>query len=112
MPDTTYTPLKKFVAEAGGMRLGVHQRLRDQLVEWAVEEFPTDAPADKGAEVLAARLRRRIREDKRYGSIIAIALISIFANLVAKLIWEWWQKRHANRVLMQGWNNAAKGRNL
>ena len=83
------------------MRLAIHGDLRDQLVEMAVQEFPFDAPDDKKAEVLAARLKRRARE--QYGSVIAMILIGILVNLITKAIIEWWKKNHSHRVLMYGW---------
>ena len=107
MPDAyDHKPLKEYVARAGGMRLSMHQTLRDQLVDMAVEEFPFDAPDDKRAEVLAARLRVRARD--KYGSILAMILVSVLANLIAKLIVEWWRKHHANKVLMYAWHRSAK----
>lgn len=101
MLDAKYRPLKDYVARRGGNRLAFHGKLRDQLVEMAVEDFPFDADAITGPQVLAARLKRRARE--KYGSVMMLVLASILANLIAKLVWEWWQKRHAHRVLMYGW---------
>ena len=105
MPQT-YEPLKKFVARAGGIRLSMHPALRDQLVEWAVEDFPADAPPERMQEVLSARLRLRARD--KYGSVIAAILISILAQLVVKAIVAWWNKRHAHQVLMIGWQEQAR----
>lgn len=106
-PTSHYSPLKNYVAQKGGLRLSVQHRLRDKLVDWAVEEFPLDADDEHGEEVLAARLRIRARQ--QYGSsIIAMALVSILANLIARLVWEWWRNRHSHRVLMHGWCQRAK----
>ena len=105
-PVSNYSPLRNWVAQQGGMRLAANPRVRERLVDWAVEEFPVDADPDRGQEVLAARLRLRIR--KQHGSLIAMALLSIFANIVARLVWEWWSNRHSHRVLMQGWHSRAK----
>jgi hypothetical protein len=101
MPDARYEPLKKFVSRAGGIRLSTHPALRDQLVEWAVEEFPIDADADRVEEVLTARIRRRARD--KYGSVIAAILISVLAQLIVKAIIAWWKKNHSHKVLMYGW---------
>lgn len=107
MPDAfDHKPLKEYVARAGGMRLSMHQTLRDQLVDMAVAEFPFDAPDDRRVEVLAARLRVRARE--KYGSILAMILVSVLANLIARLIVEWWRKHHSNRVLMYAWHRHAE----
>lgn len=38
MLDATYRPLKDYVARRGGLRLAMHERLRDQLVEAAVAD--------------------------------------------------------------------------
>lgn len=104
MPDR-YRPLKDYVAREGGIRLAMHGSLRDQLVEMAVEEFPADAPPDKVEEVLAARLRLRVKE--KYGSVILAILIQVAVNLVVKLVVEWWRKRHPHKVLMEGWRAQA-----
>jgi hypothetical protein len=75
-------------------------------VEWAVEEFPVDAPAERMEEVLAARLRIRARD--KYGSVIAAILISVLAQLIVKAIIAWWKKNHAHKVLMYGWQEQSR----
>lgn len=107
MPEAIkYASLKEHVARVGGLRLAIHGGLRDQLVEMAVEDYPLDAPPERMEEVLRARLRLRCRQ--KYGSVIALLLISVIANLVARAVWEWWRNRHVHRVLMTGWQYAAK----
>jgi hypothetical protein len=106
MHDAKYRPLKTFVSRTGGMRLAMHGDLRDQLVELAVSEFPFDCDDDRKAEVLAARLRLRTRD--QYGSVIAVILVSVIANLIAKAIVEWWKKHHSHQVLMRGWHAEAR----
>lgn len=107
MPDAEkYKPLKDYVAKRGGARLGFHPRLRDNLVELAVEDFPIDADDVHGADVLAARLRLKARE--KYGSIMLMLLISVLSNLIARYVWEWWKKRHSHQVLIRGWQHAAR----
>lgn len=101
-----YRPLKDFVAKHGGLRLSMHPRLREQLVDMAVEEFPFDASDAAAVEVLTARLTVRAR--KQYGSILVLVFITAAGAIVAKLIWEWLRKRHAHRVLLMGWQEAAK----
>ena len=103
--DATYRPLKDFVARKGGTRLALHGALRDKLVEWAVEEFPTDCPPDKAEEVLRARLRVRVR--KQYGSVMAMILIGVLVNVITRLILEWWFEKRSHRVLMEGWHQNA-----
>jgi hypothetical protein len=104
--DEKYRPLKDYVRKRGGPRLAFHGRLRDQLVEMAVEDFPVSADDETGPEVLAARLRLRARE--KYGSVMLLILVSIFSNLVARYVWEWWKRRHPHQVLMRGWQESAK----
>lgn len=104
MPE--YNPLKSFVAKRGGLRLAAHGSLRDRIVEMCVEEFPVTAERDRALEVLQARVRLRIK--KEYGSVVAMILISVLANLIARLVWEWWMARDSHRVLMAGWNHRAK----
>lgn len=106
MPDANYKALKDYVSRAGGMRLAMHGQLRDQLVEMAVEEFPFDAPDERRVEVLAARLRLRARG--RYGSVVIMLLVSVLANMIAKLVVEWWKRHHSHKVLMYGWSRNAK----
>lgn len=106
MPTEDYSSLKRFVTRAGGIRLSTHPAMRDQLVEWAVEEFPTNADPERMEEVLTARLRIRARE--RYGSVIAAILISVLAQLIVKAVIAWWNKNHSHRVLMVGWQEKAR----
>lgn len=108
MPDTEkYASLKEFVRRRGGLRLGVHPKLRDQLIDIGVEEFPLDADDEHGPAVLAARIKRKAEE--KYGfAVVTMILVSILANLVSRAIWEWWKKRHAHQVLMAGWQSQAK----
>ena len=109
--DATYRPLKEYVARRGGTRLALHGDLRDRLVEWAVEEFPTDCPPDKAEEVLRARLKVRIR--KQYGSVMAMILIGVLVNVITRLILEWWFEKKSHRVLMEGWKlNALAAANI
>jgi len=110
MPTERYTPLRNFVKRHGGIRVAAHGPLRDQLIDWAVEEFPLDAPDDQKEEVLAARLRVRGRE--KYGSIILSILLGVMVQLICHYIVEWWKKHHSHQVLMEGWQYAAKNPGL
>ena len=101
-----YDSLKTYVRRAGGIRLATHPALRDKLIEWSVEEFPTDAPPERMEEVLSARLRLRVRD--QYGSVIAAILISVLAQLIVKAIVEWWKRRNAHQSLMIGWQEQAR----
>jgi len=80
--------------------------MRDQLIEWAVEEFPLDGQPERMAEVLTARLRLRAKE--KYGSVIAAILISVLAQLIVKAVIAWWRKNHSHQVLMRGWQEQSK----
>jgi hypothetical protein len=108
--DAVYRPLKSFVAARGGMRLAMHGGLRDKIVEAIVEEWPEGCPADRLEEVVRARVSVRLR--KRYGSVIAVFLLSMLAQAVIKLVIEWWFSRESHRVLMVGWSRAAQNPNL
>jgi hypothetical protein len=106
-PLNDYSTLKEYVAESCGARGRVHAGLRDRLVTIGVEEFPVDMGCDaRGLEVLQARMRRRVKEE--YGSILAILIISVIANLVARAIWQWWIDRRANRAIMMVWQADAR----
>ena len=96
-----YEPLKRYVSRAAGIRLSSHPALRDKLVEWAVEEFPVDAPPEKMAEVLTARLRIRARD--KYDSVIASILLGVLIQLIVKAIVAWWKKNNTHKLLMRGW---------
>lgn len=106
MLDASYRPLKDYVARRGGIRLAMHARLRDQLVEAAVADWPIGCDADKVDDVVMARLRLRVRQ--QYGSLMAMLLISVVANIVGRLVLEWWRKRHSHRVLLEGWSAQAR----
>ena len=109
MPNA-YAPLRDYVARQGGIRVHMHGPLRDQLVDWCVEEFPVDATPARMEEVLMARIRLRARE--RYSSVIAALLISVLAQLIVKLVIEWWRRHHSHKILMYGWQRAAQNPNL
>lgn len=106
MAAEKYGSLKKYVEERAGKRGRIHHGYRDRLVEIAVEEFPCGIDRDKSLEVLQARMRIRIRQE--YGSIIAVLLISVLANLIARAVWEWLKKRHSHEVIMTGWQEEAR----
>jgi hypothetical protein len=105
MAAEKYRSLKDFVESRCGARGGFHRGIRNRLTEIAVEEFPSDAADDKCLEVLEARMRVRIRQE--YGSIVAMLLISVIANLIARAVWEWWKKNRSHRVTMSGWQEEA-----
>lgn len=102
----SYAPLKHRVRLRGGMRLAMHPQLRDQLVEAAVEDWPDGCLYDNLHEVLSARLAIRAR--KKYGSVLAMILLSTFINALVRIIIEWWLERDSHRVLMAGWSHRAK----
>jgi hypothetical protein len=104
--NVPYAPLKRHVCREGGIRLAMHGPLRDQLVDWAVEEFPLDAPDERLAEVLSARLRIRARE--KYGSIVLAILLGVAIQLVVNAIVRWLEGRKTNRDLLVAWATHAK----
>lgn len=106
MAAEKYDSLKRYVESRAGVRSKFHRGARDRLVEIAVEEFPSDAADDKVLEVLTARMRVRIRQE--YGSVVAMLLISVLANLVARAVWEWWKKRRSHQILIGGWQEEAR----
>lgn len=107
MHDALYRPLKTYVARRGGVRMSMHGSLRDRLVEEIVACWPDDCPADRLEEVVKARMAVRLRS--RYGSVVAMFLLSVLVNALVKMIIEWWFERNSHRVLMLGWaKNAAQ----
>jgi hypothetical protein len=92
-------PLKSWVSKRGGIRLASHSKLRDQLVDWAIESWP--AGDDRLEETLKARLAIRTKE--KYGSVLAAFLIPVFVNVIVHLIVKWWESRRENRLLMEQW---------
>ena len=101
MHDARYRPLVDYVARKGGLRLAMHGGLRDQIVEAIVEDWPSDCPIERVEEVVRARMAVRLR--KRYGSVLATLLLSAFANMIIRLVLDWWFERRSHRVLMDGW---------
>lgn len=101
-----YEPLKKRVIRAGGLRLAMHPQLRDQMTEAAVLDWPTGCDEDKIEDVLRARLTIRARQ--KYGSVLAVILLSAFINAIVRIVIEWWRERDSHRVLMSGWSKRAK----
>ena len=108
--DSVYRPLKAYIAKRGGMRLAMHGPLRDRIVEMIVEEWPAGCPADRLEEVVKARVSVRLR--KKYGSVVAMFLLSMLAQAIIKLVIEWWFARESHRVLLVGWSSAAQNPNL
>jgi hypothetical protein len=107
MADAQYHALKSFVARKSDMRLAMHGRLRDRIVDIIVEEWPIGCRPEHLDEVLKAKVSRRVRE--KYGSVVAMFLISILVNALVRIVIEWWFAREAHRVLMVGWaQNAAQ----
>ena len=104
--DARYRPLKSYVAQRCGLRFAAHGGLRDSLVELAVDEWPEDCDLAHLEEVLRARLAIRCRQ--RYGSVVAMFLISIFINAIVRLAIEWWLDRDSNRALLTTWKRRAK----
>jgi hypothetical protein len=106
MPKTLmYKPLKSYVSKRGGIGMAAHSRLRDRLVDMAVEEWPADCEPNMIHDVLKARMRIRVR--KEYGSVLAMFIIGVLVNAIAKIVVEWWFSRDSHRVLMAGWNQQA-----
>lgn len=105
-----YSPLKDFVSRRGGLRLASHSRLRDRLIEMAVEEWPDQCEPTMIADVLKARMAIRVR--KEYGSVLAMFIISVLVNAIAKIVVEWWFSRDSHRVLMAGWHRNAAHREV
>jgi hypothetical protein len=104
--DSQYGSLKVFVSRKGGLRLAMHAPLRDRLVELVVQEWPVGCDPANIPEVVEARVRLRLRE--QYSSAIAIFFLTVFLQLVIKIVLEWWFNRQANRVLMAGWATTAQ----
>jgi hypothetical protein len=104
--DARYRALKNYVAQKGGLRLSMHGGLRDQLVEAVVEEWPVGCSASRVDEVVRARVARRLRT--KYGGLLSSFVISVLANLVIRLVVEWWLDRNSHRVLMEGWSRRAQ----
>jgi hypothetical protein len=103
-----YAPLREYVSRKGGLRLASHSRLKDRLIDMAVEEWPEACDPEMITDVLKARMAIRVK--KQYGSILAMFIISVLVNAIAKIVVEWWFSRDSNRVLMMGWHrNALKG---
>lgn len=106
MAETKYAPLKAFVLRRGPMRLALHGNLRDRLIDQIVEDWPIGCPPERLEEVILARLSVRLRE--RHGSLVALFLVSVLAQVIARLILEWWFEKNSHRVLLTGWAENAQ----
>lgn len=106
VPVGSYRPLKDYVRRRGGLRLAMHSGLRDRIVEEVVADWPTDCPVEHIEEVVRARVSVKVR--RKYGSVVAMLLLSAFINVIVRLIMDWWFERNAHRVLMRGWASAAQ----
>jgi hypothetical protein len=105
-----YGSLKDYVRTRSGARGAANPRLRDRLVEIAVEEFPVNATDDEQLPALRGRMRARVKQE--YGSILATILIGVLVNLIVRLVVGWWHERRKNRTLMFAWNYAAQNPQL
>jgi len=102
MLDSDHRPLKAYVARKGGYRLACRARLRDQVVDQIVADWPVDCPIESMDVVVRARAAIRVKN--RYGTgVVAMLLLSAFINVIVKLVMEWWFERDSHRVLMRGW---------
>lgn len=110
VPVGSYRPLMDYVRRRGGARLAMHRGLRDRVVEEIVADWPTDCPIERLEDVVRARISVKVR--KKYGSVVAMLLLSAFINVIVRLVVDWWLERNAHRVLMRGWASAAKSADL
>ena len=101
-----YRPLKDYVRRRGGLRLGMHGDLRDRIVDEIVADWPTDCPVEHVEEVVRARIGVKVK--KKYGSIVAMLLLSALVNVIVRLVMDWWLDKNSHRVLMRGWASAAQ----
>lgn len=108
VPD--YRPLRDYVRRRGGLRVAMHGRLADQVLDEIVAGWPIGCPADRVEEVVRARVAVKVRQ--KYGSVIAVILIGALVNVLVRLVMDWWLDRNSHRVLMQGWASAAQSPDL
>lgn len=104
-----YAALKLFVRREGALRLnafGPQSKFRDQVIDWAIAEWPDEVDPARLEEVLRARLAIRTRE--KYGSVLAAFLIPVLVNVIAHLIVKWWESRKDNRAKLAVWVASAK----
>jgi hypothetical protein len=107
MLDSDYRPLKSYVARRGGYRLACRARLRDQIVDQIVADWPCGCPVEVIDNVVRAKASVRVKN--KYGTgIVATLLLSAFINVIVKLVMEWWFERDSHRVLMRGWATKAQ----
>ena len=81
-------------------------RIVDQVADAVVAMWPDHCDEEHIEEVMRARASIFIR--KKYGSFLAMFLISVIVNQVVRIIVEWWLERDSHRVLMEGWSKRAK----
>lgn len=110
LPAGDYRPLRDYVRRRGGLRVAMHGRVADQVLDEIVAGWPIGCPVERMEEVIRARVAVRLK--KRYGSIVAMLLLGALVNVLVRLIMDWWLEKRSHRVLMDGWAYAAKSADL
>jgi hypothetical protein len=105
-----YGSLKDYVSTRAGARGRANGRLRDRLVEIAVEEFPVDATDDEQLPALRGRMKARVKQE--YGFILSSIIIGVLIQFLAQLVIDWWRERRKNKTLMVAWQYAAQNPQL
>lgn len=100
-----YAPMKRRLWQEGGLRLAMHRRVADQIADAVVARWPERCDDETVEEVVRARASIFIRQ--RYGSWLAMFLISVVLNQVVRIIVEWWREKDSHRTLMEGWRAKA-----
>jgi hypothetical protein len=103
-----YPELRDYAIEQGGIRQRVNPRLRDQIIEWIVADWPVGSREDELAEILMTRVARRLKAQK-YGSVLLTFILYIVASQLIKIAIEWVLERLQNRKLMMQYHAKASG---
>lgn len=82
--------------------------VRDDIISNLVEEWPTitDSVTHDARRIVRKHLRQK------YGSVLAIFLLTLLGNLIIKLVLEWWFRDSQNRTMMREWSHAAKNKTV
>jgi|AACY02.2.fsa_nt_gi hypothetical protein len=103
-----YPELRDYAIEEGGIRQRVNPRLRDQIIEWIVADWPVGAREDQYPEILMMSVARRLKAQK-YGSVLLTFILYVVASQLIQIAIEWVLERLANRELMIQYHAKASG---
>lgn len=103
-----YPELRDYAIEHGGIRQRVNPRLRDQIIEWIVADWPVGSREDELAPTLMTKVAARLKS-QQYSSVLLTFILYVVASQLIKIAIEWVLERLQNRELMMQYHAKASG---